>query len=463
MKKNITLYKITGHKINFHSITKMLFLSCLLLGFSACRKELITQLRPVDITIMVDFDPAAAALNLPVSGLEVRLKSLETGVETVMKTNEKGAVVFPGISSGSYDFMVSRKFNPAEYKQLTGIEEKKEVVYNAGTSNFSIKTNTGAYTIPMTLKRGVMGDWVIKQLYYAGSDLYDGASLRDNFFEIYNNTDQVLYADKLCMMFVYGRLSTTYRLPDLLQPNGQFDWTKSVGTEPAPANANEDYLYAQAIYQFPGKGTDYPVQPGHGLVVARSAINHQKPFTNKNGKVYEVKNPSLTVDLSNADFEVITAPYLEPGESGSLIDIPTPGKTSLNVIQKFGANMMMDNIGRIAYALFRTEEDMTKWPKYTEVKETTIEGKTLYTRVPKKYIIDAVETQPSTPGRRIPKKLSMELDAGFGFVPGSSYSSQALIRRVEKVENGRRILMDTNNSSVDFEWIQPAIPGGFKN
>ncbi|WP_455769979.1 DUF4876 domain-containing protein [Sphingobacterium spiritivorum] len=214
---------------------------------------------------------------------------------------------------------------------------------------------------------------------------------------------------------------------------------------------------------FPGNGTTYPIQPGQGLVVARSAINHKAPFTNKNGKVYEVSRPDLTVDLSKADFEVITTPYLEEGVSESLIDIPTPGKTSLIVIQRFGATMMMDNIGRISYALFKTPEDIRKWPKYAEVKETTIEGKTLYTRVPKKYIIDAVETQPNTADRRIPKKLSPELDAGFGFVPLGSYSSQALMRKVARIVDGRRVLQDTNNSSNDFEWIMPAIPGGFKD
>ena len=145
------------------------------------------------------------------------------------------------------------------------------------------------------------------------------------------------------------------------------------------------------------------------------------------------------------------------------LHIPTPGKTSLIVIQRFGATMMMDNIGRIGYALFKTNEDIKTWPKYAEVKETNIEGKTLYTRVPKKYIIDAVETQPNTADRRIPKKLSPELDAGFGFVPLGSYSSQALIRKVREVVDGRRILEDTNNSSNDFEWLMPALPGGFKD
>lgn len=435
-----------------------LFLSSL----CACRKELITGLRPVNVTVKLDFDPEISAFNIPMNDLEVKLKSLGTGVETLVKTNAKGEAVFEKISSGSYDFMVSKRFSPQEYQRLTGISVESDMVFNSGKTNYTIKTNEGNYQIPMTLKRGVQGKWVIKQLYYAGSDLYDGASLRDNFFEVYNNTGELLYADSLCMMFVYGRLSTTYNRTDLLQPNGQFDWTKAAGTEPSPANANEDYLYAQAIYRFPGTGKQYPVQPGQSLVVARSAINHQQPFTNKNGKVYEVKRPDLTVDLSKADFEVISTPALAPGEKGSEIDIPTPGKTSLEVIQVFGKNMMMDNIGRVGYALFKTSEDIRKWPKYAEVKETSIEGKTLYTRVPKKYIIDAVETQPSTAGRRIPKKLSMELDAGFGFVPGGSYSSQALIRRVERIENGRKILMDTNNSSVDFEWIMPAIPGGFK-
>lgn len=442
--------------------TPLLFIFCCLLSLS-CRKQLITDLQPVNVIVKLDFDKELSAYNLPVKGLEVKLKSLENGVELRAIANEKGEAVFEKISSGSYDFMVTRRFTPVEYKTITGLNEKDDVVFNSGRNSYTIKTNQGAYTVPMTLKRGVIGKWVIKQLYYAGSDLYDGASLRDNFFEIYNNSDEVLYADSLCMMFVYGRLSTTYRREDLLQPNGQFDWTKAVGTAPAPANANEDYLYAQAIYRFPGTGKQYAVQPGQSLVVARSAINHQKPFTNKVGKVYEVKRPELTVDLSRADFEVITTPYLAPGESGSWIDIPTEGKTSLDVVQKFGTTMMMDNIGRIAYALFKTDEDITKWPKYAEVKETSIEGKTLYTRVPKKYIIDAVETQPSTAGRRIPKKLSTELDAGFGFVPGGSYSSQALMRRVEKVVNGRRVLMDTNNSTVDFEWIIPALPGGFKN
>jgi hypothetical protein len=437
---------------------------CILLALSAvssCRRELDSELKATTLEVQVSYDNTLA-INYS-DQYTVQLKNLITNQVDSARTDADGIARFDYVSNGKYDIQVTKRFSPAAYQQLFGEQVDSEVTFNAAATSYQIGISGGSVTkLTLTLRRSITGDWVIKQLYYAGSDLYKAAALRDNFFEIYNNSDKVLYADSLCMMFVYGRMSTTYRAADKLLESGQFDWTKAVGTAPAASNANTDYLYAQAIYMFPGDGKSYPVQPGQGLVVARSAINHQAPFTNKNGKVYEVSRPDLTVDLSKADFEVITTPYLEEGESASLIDIPTPGKKSLIVIQKFGKTMMMDNIGRIGYALFKAPADMGSWPKYAEVKESTIEGKTLYTRVPKKYIIDAVETQPNTADRRLPKKLSAELDAGFTFVPLGSYSSQAVIRKVKEIRDGRRILEDTNNSSNDFESIMPAVPGGFK-
>ena len=444
--------------------TTILLFSCSLLALlagTACRRELDSELKATKLEVQVSYDNKLSVSNG--GDYVVQLKNLITNQVDSAKANAAGIARFDYVSNGKYDIQITKRFSPAAYQQAFGAQVDSEVTFNAAATSYQVGISGGPVTrLNLVLRQSVTGDWVIKQLYYAGSDLYKAAALRDNFFEIYNNSDKVLYADSLCMMFVYGRLSTTYRAADKLLESGQFDWTKAVGTAPAPANANTDYLYAQAIYMFPGDGKTYPVQPGQGLVVARSAINHQAPFTNKNGKVYQVSRPDLTVDLSKADFEVITTPYLEAGESESLIDIPTPGKKSLVVIQKFGKTMMMDNIGRIGYALFRAPSDMASWPKYAEAKESTIEGKTLYTRVPKKYIIDAVETQPNTADRRLPKKLSAELDAGFTYAPLGSYSSQAVIRKVKEVRDGRRSLEDTNNSSNDFESIMPAIPGGFK-
>lgn len=443
---------------------RIIFIICMIISVAlmGCQRHIDSELGVVSLEVLVAFAPGEGMDAAATEGYMVKLKNLTTEQRDTALVGADGIARFEFVSSGKYDIEVSKMFSPEQFASITGEQVDYDVSFNAAQMGTTVKIDNAKQRVDLLLRRARGGDWVIKQLYYSGSDLYSGAALRDNFFEIYNNSDRVLYADSLCMMFVYGRMSTTYRYPDKLLETGQFDWTKAVGTEPAPPNANTDYLYAQAIYMFPGDGKTYPVQPGEGLVVARSAINHKAPFTNKNGKVYEVSRPDLTVDLSGADFEVITTPYLEEGVRESLIDIPTPGKTSLIVIQRFGITMMMDNIGRIGYALFRTDEDITKWPKYAEVKETTIEGKTLYTRVPKKYIIDAVETQPNLVDRRLPKKLSAELDAGFTFVPKGSYSSQAVMRKVKEIRNGRRILQDTNNSSEDFEWIMPAIPGGFK-
>ncbi|MEJ5145099.1 DUF4876 domain-containing protein [Sphingobacterium sp. MYb388] len=436
-------------------------LALIMLG--SCRHELESELKATVLEVEVSYAVGSAPQNETTENYVVQLKNLITNKVDSAKVDSKGIARFDYVSNGKYDIQVSKRFSSEAYELAFGQSSENEVTFNAAATSYRIGISAGSVTnLSLILRQSVTGDWVIKQLYYAGSDLYKAASLRDNFFEIYNNSDKVLYADSLCMMFVYGRLSTTYRAADKLLESGQFDWTKAAGTAPAPNNANTDYLYAQAIYMFPGDGKTYAVQPGQGIIVARSAINHKAPFTNKNGKVYQVSRPDLTVDLSIADFEVITTPYLEEGESGSLIDIPTAGKKSLIVIQKFGKTMMMDNIGRIGYALFKAPADIHSWPKYAEVKESTIEGKTLYTQVPKKYIIDAVETQPNTADRRLPKKLSAELDAGFTYSPLGSYSSQAVIRKIKEVRNGRRILEDTNNSSNDFESIMPAIPGGFK-
>lgn len=449
--------------VHYYHKIHLLCCSMIVLFLTTCVKERAPELGTITLEVHVAFDksygyPASATTR----GYMVELHNLLNNEIDSVAVGTDGIARFDFVSNGKYNIQVAREFSPKAYEEVFGDRVEDPVTFNAAEIGVKLRSVSPVQQVHLKLRKATPGEWVIKQLYYAGSDLYNAAALRDNFFEIYNNSDKVLYADSLCMMFVYGRMSTTYRAADKLLETGQFDWTKAVGTEPPTANANEDYLYAQAIYMFPGTGKTYPVQPGQSLVVARSAINHKAPFTNKAGKTYQVNRPDLTVDLSQADFEVITTPYLEEGEYESLIDIPTPGKTSLIVLQKFAKTMMMDNIGRIGYALFKTNEDIKSWPKYAEVKETTIEGKTLYTRVPKKYIIDAVETQPNTEDRRLPKKLSSELDAGFTFVPLGSYSSQAVIRKVKEVRNGRRILQDTNNSTNDFEVIRPAVPGGFK-
>jgi hypothetical protein len=77
-------------------------------------------------------------------------------------------------------------------------------------------------------------------------------------------------------------------------------------------------------------------------------------------------------------------------------------------------------------------------------------------QVPKKdiQVLDAVEMQQTPLNKRGPKRISLDLDAGFNFVSNGAYSSQALLRKTQQRTGGRVILQDTNNSSVDFITIK---------
>ncbi|WP_212003886.1 DUF4876 domain-containing protein [Chitinophaga sp. HK235] len=106
--------------------------------------------------------------------------------------------------------------------------------------------------------------------------------------------------------------------------------------------------------------------------------------------------------------------------------------------------------------LFRTKADIkAQWKQYKLPDAGPTEDKT-YFSMPKSAleIYDAVEIQPSDLASRVPKRLSVELDAGFSYVPNGKYSSQALLRKTHKTINGRVVLQDTNNSILDFVTIK---------
>src|SRR5690606_15199039 len=162
------------------------------------------------------------------------------------------------------------------------------------------------------------GGFVIKQIYYVGSDTKDGALNRDNFIEIYNNTDETLYADSLLVVLAYGA-SRNIKVGEegYYLDNGQFDWSQSVGLNVAD-NANENYVYAKAVFMIPSDGTGkkYPVLPGKSFVLAGTAVNHAAGYQNNDGNTIGAQKPELTVNLEGADFESWLYPYeqtIQPG------------------------------------------------------------------------------------------------------------------------------------------------------
>ncbi len=217
------------------------------------------------------------------------------------------------------------------------------------------------------------------------------------------------------------------------------------------SKANTDYVYAKTMFMIPGTGKQYPVQPGSSIIIAATAINHKSPYVGADGKAVSVKDPSLTIDLNAANFEI----YLgnQPGINPLPSDIDNPAVANLTVFDRGGSrDLILDATGRDAYIIFKTNENVTSWPRYPAPDQATITTTTdLYYQIPSKYIFDGVEIQPPLPANQIPKKLESTIDAGFKFVSKGQYSSQSLIRKTAKTVNGRRILQDTNNAGNDFD------------
>jgi len=110
--------------------------------------------------------------------------------------------------------------------------------------------------------------------------------------------------------------------------------------------------------------------------------------------------------------------------------------------------------GPCGVVIFRTDDDVTAWPK------TYPYGKTAgnqWVLCPKRHIIDGVEClrlTNKTPAVDVgTKRLYSEIDAGYTNINAiSGWNGEAVYRRTsEHAADGHPILTDTNNSSNDFQ------------
>lgn len=440
---------------------KYLYLFLASLALTACKKNNTTEIQPIDVNVNVSYNLETSTYKLPLNVVKVKVTNVSTKTVREFNVSEKGTLLISQLSPGAYDIDASATISAADYTAITAIPVDRAVTFNASLKNKQIAVGFNE-TLSLNLRAGFTGDWVIKQVYFAGSDRVNGALYRDQFIEFYNNSDKVLYADSLYFAETVGLITkSTANSYNLLASTGQLDWSKSVNM-PANIDANNDYIYARAFLMIPGTGKQYPVQPGKSIVVAQTAINHKAPFTGTDGKQVTVINPALTIDLSGADFEAYYAPLLAKPLAS---DIDNPNVPNLTVLSYFGTDMIFDNPGRYSYALIKADgtQSPKDWPMYNyPTKAAPSSTATKYYQIPNKYVIDAVEVQPVEADDRIPKKYNSALDAGFTYVPLGSYTSQSIIRKIEKTVNGRIVLKDTNNSTEDFTFLNVATPRGFK-
>ncbi|MDR0688457.1 MAG: DUF4876 domain-containing protein [Prevotellaceae bacterium] len=319
----------------------------------------------------------------------------------VEKTAGADGKVTASILPGVYTISVSAE----------ALEQGFSTIYSGSLVNENIVTDGASYTIEVKVAKS--GTLVFKEIYYAGSKTPSNASyFRDQFFEIYNNSESVVYADGLCVGTLYTNLASA------TQPT----WDKE--------NA-ADYVYYQWLWQIPGTGTQYPIQPGEAIIVAQWATNHQ----------VEALNPNAPVNLSSSEFEGYIA--------ASSTQIQTDEQAiNLNLIYRMSSFQSMpqwlNSVNGCAYALFFPDGK-------TDITElTTQEGSTAQgVAIPISLILDAVETVKDETQVQL-KRIPTVLDAGATFV-SATYNSKSVARKIKETKDGRNIYQDTNNSTNDFE------------
>jgi hypothetical protein len=291
------------------------------------------------------------------------------------------------------------------------LEQGFSVIYSGSLVNENIIVDGATYTIEVQVAKS--GTLVFKEIYYAGSRTPSNATyFRDQFFEVYNNSETAVYADGLCIGTLYTNLASA----------NQPTWDKE--------NA-ADYVYYQWLWQIPGTGTQYPIQPGESIIVAQWATNHQ----------VEGKNPASPVNLSSAEFEG----YIQASTTQIQTDEPAINLDLIYRMSSFASMpQWLNSVNGCAYALFFPDEDTDITALTTQVGSTA-QG----VAIPISLILDAVENVGNATQVQL-KRIPTVLDAGAATVE-ATYNSKSVVRKIKETKDGRNIYQDTNNSTNDFE------------
>ncbi len=237
------------------------------------------QRASLNVQVSIDADDAAVAQSLGLAlaqpaGFRVTLTRQSTTGELprVATSDGAGAVAFTGLLEGAYEIAVERPVSVAERAALSDADRDVSVL--AGSARVVLSPGTNRADIATIAARA--GSLVISEIwpYLQENPWYRWGT----YLEIYNNADTVVYLDGML-------LGASSAFPDESQTGNSCERYSAI-------RLNSDELAAMQLWQFPGSGQQFPVQPGAAVIVAEDAIDHRSFST-------------YGVDLSAADFETV--------------------------------------------------------------------------------------------------------------------------------------------------------------
>jgi hypothetical protein len=341
------------------------------------------------------------------SEISVSFKERNTGKITQSKGVSNTLSV--ALSEGSYEISVDGKIKyniDGNTVEATVSSYKESVVVTGGSA---------AVSLNLFLKT-TQSDFVIEEVFFTGTRTPQGKQyLGDKYFKIHNNTDKVLYADGL--MIAQSEFMTTDKQ----------EYTPNIMAQS---------FAASAVAIVPGNGTTYPIAPGEFFVIAEDAIDH---------KEYN----SASMDLRKANFEF----YTEDAD-----DVDNPAVPNM---ESLFSSMVIHNRGFKSFVIARLPITKAKYlTDYTYDYEYNLVvggesypmGESVYS-IPNTWIVDAVNLSVESEFQWIVTAPS--LDKGWTYCgkvdsDATRYGKSVRRKALSTTSNGKKILKDTNNSTLDF-------------
>lgn len=338
-------------------------------------------------------------------GLSIKFTNFKEGIVRE-GTIQHGQIVMDSLPPGLYSIIAAG---------LRKDENEDSYYLNAGLVNYAITKNNQHLDLKIGgLKQSPL---VFSQIYYCGSAPF---YFRDQFYELYNNSEETVYLDGLHFASLTPIIATTV-LPV---------W---------PNEDGERYAYADRVWKIPGTGKQYPLLPGESVSIAQFAANHK----------LAQYNPASPIDCSGSEFEFnMDNPNFPNQPATDMTHVFYNGSSS-----KGSSPQYLTSVFGGAYVIFRVPEGETWDPVNNTTLRTRNLGSTgaqLFAKIPRTYIWDAVEAGHNA-NMITAKRVPSVLDAGMTYV-GATYIGQGVARKIrEKKADSSPFYMDTNNSTDDFE------------
>lgn len=374
-------------------------------SFTSCQKD---KVKFYDFEISLDESGFAEGVPSPDSYL-VTFTNTNTGEITELETSGKSVSVSQLIE-GVYDVVATARYSIYNY-----LGSAKAVVIDSEDALTSLK-------ISATKSSSL----IFKEIFYCGSKTPAKTNyMKDNYFEIYNNGSEPVYVDGLCISSSSNYSSSAINFAD---NNGHLVAADGSST----TMVADDYVAVKdIIWQIPGDGKTYLLNPGESFIIASSATDHTAAD----------KNPN-SIDLSSAEFETICDKYIENGQ------VDNPSSDNMILLNPQNATITKQylvsvaNAGLILFAPSSPVADATLIANYNGGKPSGT-----YVPILRSDVLEGVNwVKNSTTNPYLPENI----DAGKTWVSGT-YVKESIVRKEEgKSSEGNPIYQDTNNSTNDF-------------